>query len=310
MQRGRLMVGLRIAIGVIVLAALIVIGGVVGVAAVPESCLSCHGTDKQPLEVRPGHADVECRSCHGGTTAVERVDFAGRQIWGMYLGLPLEDRTTATVNDLSCTSCHETSADSPEGAAIRINHVTCTVDRTCTDCHSRVAHGDSVSWPREYDMFDCVPCHLSSAKSVECDLCHAQRSPEERVRTGTFALTHGSEWRTTHGMGDSLACAACHTAEKCVSCHGAGVPHTAAFAVNHSKYAVQENAQCSSCHAQKFCDDCHGIEMPHPAGFTPQHSAIVKAEGQATCERCHAPSDCVECHVKHVHPGNARKSGN
>jgi nitrate/TMAO reductase-like tetraheme cytochrome c subunit len=294
-------------VGVIVLANLVAVGVV---AATPERCTSCHTTPAGDLEVRESHADAGCLACHGGTSTIETVDFAGRQVYGMYLKVSdLSGRDTAAVSNAACIACHDVASAPSEQSAIRVNHATCATGRLCTDCHSRVAHGDSVKWPREYDMFECVPCHMAAAVSVECDLCHTERSREERVRTGSFALTHASEWEKTHGMGDPLACAACHPSDKCIKCHGAGVPHTAAFAISHSDVAVRDDARCSSCHTERFCDDCHGLEMPHPEGFTPEHSALVEAGGSATCERCHAPSDCTECHVKHVHPGNANLSG-
>ncbi len=300
-----------VALGCIGIFVLLNAAAVTLVAVTPERCLECHtASGAEPLEVRESHAGSACVDCHGGTSAVDAALFAGRQVYGMYLHLDdFEGRSAARVGNAACTSCHDVSGGPSEGGAIRIDHATCAIDRQCTDCHSRVVHGDSVSWPRSYDMFDCVPCHMSQAQSVQCDYCHTERSPAERVRTGTFALTHSSNWREAHGMGDSLACGACHDADKCVSCHGAGVPHTPAFASNHSGSAVQPDARCDSCHTPAFCDNCHGLAMPHPDGFTPGHSALVNAEGDEVCQRCHAPADCVTCHVKHVHPGNAKRSG-
>jgi len=303
---------LRIVVAVAVLVVLAGIAAITVVTALPERCMSCHGKSEHALEIRESHADVACLDCHGGTTAIETAGFAAHEVFGMYLRLPLQmGRTVSAVDNASCESCHDVTAavGVTDSAAVRIDHATCTVGDECTDCHSRVAHGDSVRWPREYDMFDCVSCHMTKAASVECDLCHTERSREERIRTGTFALTHGSNWRQAHGMGDSLACAACHPSDKCVGCHGPGVPHTAAFAKNHSDSALQDGAQCDTCHTPAFCDDCHGLQMPHPADFAPSHSDIVEANGTETCERCHAPSDCSICHVKHVHPGNAKPRG-
>ncbi len=304
----RLLAAALAIVGVIVL---LNIGAVTVVAVTPERCVECHAsTGAERLEVREGHADSACLDCHGGTSTVDTVLFAGRQVYGMHLRLPMpEGRSAAAVSDASCVTCHDVASAVSDRGAIRVDHASCAADRRCTDCHSRVAHGDSVSWPRSYDMFDCVPCHMSQAESVQCDYCHTERSRAERVSTGTFALTHSANWREMHGMGDSLACGACHTADKCVSCHGAGVPHTPAFASGHSDVAVQPDAACDSCHVPAFCSDCHGMPMPHPDGFARGHSSLVKAEGDEECQRCHAPADCVTCHVKHVHPGNAKLAG-
>lgn len=299
---------LRIVVAAAIAVVVLNLVAVLGVGFAPERCMSCHGSTPKPLEVRETHAKIACMDCHGGTNALDRLDFAGREVYGMYLKLPvLPDRSTAAVSDAVCSGCHAVDKAPSDRGDIRINHATCATDAACTDCHSRVAHGDSIRWPREYDMFSCVSCHMAEAKSVKCDFCHTERSKDERIRTGSFALTHSASWEKSHGMGDSLACAACHSEEKCVKCHGAGVPHGPAFATNHSSIAVRPDAKCLTCHVRKFCDDCHGLEMPHPADFTKRHSSIVEADGRTTCDNCHAPSDCTTCHVKHVHPGNAKK---
>lgn len=117
-------------------------------------------------------------------------------------------------------------------------------------------------------------------------------------------MTHGPEWKNTHGMGDAATCSVCHAAADCVECHGVGVPHEASFVDVHASYALQPKEQCSSCHKQTFCDACHRTAMPHPAGFTQQHPTAAKDKPEL-CERCHAESDCKNCHVKHSHPGGA-----
>lgn len=301
---------LTVAIGALSLFVLLNILGIGAVALAPERCLSCHDTAEEPLEVRESHASIECGACHGGPTVAGKADFAAREVYGMYLKLPvLSGRRTAAVTDAACIACHDPARPPSEVAALRINHQTCTEGSSCTDCHSRVAHGDAVEWSRSYDMFACVSCHMTEAISVECDVCHTERSREERIRTGSFAMTHGATWQKTHGMGDSLACAACHPADKCIGCHGPGVPHEAAFAKSHGAYAQLPDAQCTTCHRSEFCSDCHGTQMPHPTSFVGQHSKLVEDQGDTSCKTCHAESDCTTCHVMHIHPGNARQSG-
>lgn len=301
---------LTLAIGVLALFVLLNVLSIGAAAIAPERCLSCHDTSERPIEVRESHASIACGSCHGGPTITGKADFAAREVYGMYLRLPvLDGRRTAAVSDAACIKCHDPARPPSEASAVRINHPTCTEGSSCTDCHSRVAHGDSVEWARSYDMFACVSCHMTEAISVECDLCHTERSREERIRTGSFAMTHGATWQKTHGMGDSLACAACHPADKCVDCHGPGVPHEAAFVSNHGEYAQLPDARCTSCHQSQFCTDCHGTPMPHPASFVGRHSKVVEDQGDTSCKTCHAESDCSTCHVMHIHPGNARQSG-
>lgn len=301
---------LRWIAGAMLAFALLNIAGIALVASTPERCAGCHQEVVDALDSREAHSSVDCRGCHGGPTFVGKADFAARQVYGMYAKLPvLKGRRTAVVSDRRCTECHDASSPPSEQGALRMNHATCTDGASCSDCHSRTAHGDAVTWPRSYDMYACVSCHMTKAVSVACDLCHTERSREERVRTGSFVLTHGASWRQTHGMGDSLACAACHGPDKCIDCHGPGVPHEAAFATNHSEFAVLESAQCTTCHKPQFCTDCHGIEMPHPEGFTPSHGVLVENEGRASCDNCHDDADCATCHLLHVHPGNAGQGG-
>ena len=140
--------------------------------------------------------------------------------------------------------CHDVSGGPSEEGAIRVNHATCAERPAVHRLPLSRCHGDSVSWPRSYDMFDCVPCHMSQAQSVQCDYCHTERSPAERVSTGTFALTHSANWRETHGMGDPLACGACHHGRQVrVVPRGRRAAHPG-VRVSHSEVAVQPDAEC------------------------------------------------------------------
>lgn len=278
------------------------------VAVSPPRCDSCHTAESASLEKRD-HASVSCESCHVPQSADGRVRFAVDTVYGMYLPLrEFSGREVSGVSNETCAKCHKAVNDGVVGTALRINHATCSVESSCTDCHSRTAHGDDVEWQRTYDMFECLSCHMRTAAKIDCNTCHTDRSPKERILSGTFAVSHSANWRQTHGMGDALACGACHTSEKCGKCHGVGVPHPASFRTVHGRVASSKDAKCQSCHSEDFCSDCHGVQMPHPPSFKPQHSAIVKKDGRASCDKCHAKSDCTTCHEMHVHPGGARES--
>ena len=279
--------------------------GVFNAVALP-GCASCHDDDGfRAATAATAHATVDCRSCHVPTGTLDRVAFSLRQPFHMFI--PLSSgavREAAAVPDSRCLACHEdveTAVVSSNG--IRISHESCAVGASCSDCHSATAHGAATSWLRSYEMDTCLACHISQGDTA-CDLCHEARGSKNRIESGTFAVTHGPQWRVTHGMGDSATCTVCHMSADCVECHGAGLPHEPGFIQTHADYSAQSNAQCADCHAQSFCDVCHGIPMPHPPEFTSGHSQTAQAQ-PAVCARCHAESDCTTCHEMHVHPGGA-----
>ena len=151
----------------------------------------------------------------------------------------------------------------------------------------------------------CLDCHNSSTVRSDCTTCHAERSMSQRVSTGEWQVTHGPNWKQTHGMGDLDTCAACHPTNFCVRCHGISLPHGPDFIKLHPTLALTNRQDCTVCHQQSFCDNCHGLPMPHPAAFTPAHPTIVQKQGTAVCMRCHIQDDCTNCHIAHVHPGGA-----
>jgi len=286
------------------LAVVLVLGlGVLGVSG-PKPCASCHdrGTFRAQTQASP-HANVDCRRCHMSPGMLGQAVFTLQQpLHGSFLQARTANRDAAAVPDARCRACHE---DALKGVVvsngIKINHSTCATKASCTDCHSSTAHGSATQWIRSYDMDGCLACHMAS-KNVACNLCHEGQQADARVKSVTFAVTHGAKWKTTHGMGDTATCNVCHKAKDCAECHGVGVPHEPNFVAAHSSYAAQTDARCASCHKEAFCLACHGMKIPHPAGFTQQHPAAAKKQPEL-CKRCHDDSDCTNCHVKHAHPG-------
>jgi hypothetical protein len=273
-------------------------------AALMPGCAGCHLTSTFGAETAAGpHAQVACGDCHGGTTIASRASFGANQVLGMYLPLMTPDPTLSSVSSARCSSCHEDDlAGVAESAGLRVKHSACAQFIECATCHSPTAHGAALGWPRSTSMELCFECHATSGGPLECDTCHTGRLPADRIKTGTFAVTHGPNYLTTHGMGKMTTCGACHEDSKCAGCHGAGVPHGARFVQQHAQAAALPGADCQGCHIGTFCSDCHTYEMPHPASFTPEHADIVARDGESGCATCHAPEDCVTCHVKHVHP--------
>lgn len=298
----------RLLVWLVALMPVVVVLGFGGyhVAGGPD-CAACHD-DSGFVEATSAapHASVECASCHVPIGGAERVVFGFRQAF--HMTLPIVDgdgREWASVPDARCLSCHETVLDATASKdGIRIDHATCAEGASCSSCHSTTAHGEATKWTRTYDMEACLGCHVPSEVSADCDLCHDGKLREDRVTTGIFKITHGSEWEKTHGMGDALTCTACHTAASCEKCHGVGLPHVPDFVEQHATLAEDSKAKCASCHEPSFCTDCHGLAMPHPNSFVRGHSGEAERD-EALCGRCHVDSDCMTCHEKHVHPGGA-----
>lgn len=300
------------------LAPWIIIGAVLLVAALPAfyavapvGCVTCHKADDRVADVTVeahAEADANCGTCHIGKGAWQRVRFATIQAYAMTIPLlSTEGGPASIVSDGACSGCHKKLPEVSESVGLRIRHESCAESRMCVDCHSTTAHGQDVQWPKTYHMDMCLDCHDIQNVSADCDTCHTgdldrTRRPET---AGPWSITHGPNWRSTHGLGSMSTCGACHAQGYCTRCHGAGVPHDQRFFDVHGVTSLARDAKCEGCHAQAFCTDCHGTEMPHPKSFTRQHSQIVEERGQESCLACHAESDCNSCHEGHVHPGGA-----
>jgi len=274
-------------------------------------CASCHMVDDFAKATEASsHATVPCAQCHVSNDAFSRTSYGVHVV--RHTLVPGQDsvgRSASTVPNDACLTCH---SDGIEGIAevngLRIEHSKCAAGSQCTDCHSATAHGTQVSWVRTYTMDGCLHCHGQEDEVVKCDTCHSERSARDRLVVGPWRVTHGKNWRHTHGMGDQLTCSACHPKGYCAKCHGPGLPHGPGFLAEHSAVALSPGQKCLTCHTKTFCTDCHGIQMPHPKGF-PTHSSLVKKNGDKVCRSCHSQKDCTQCHELHVHPGGAVNPG-
>jgi hypothetical protein len=305
--------GSRVAasVGIVALLMLVASCGAIGFAArVLPGCTGCH-FDRPAFKtatLSAAHGSVSCADCHVDTTSVlSRGKFGLYEVFGMWLPILNPSGTdVALVADDRCLSCHGVVLrETVEARGFRIKHSSCGVGRTCVDCHSETGHGQATMWPTVASMGDCVVCHRASKISLKCETCHTGKDATRSFSKPEFSVTHGLNWKQTHGMGRMSTCSVCHQQDKCVRCHGPGVPHSATFLEDHPGYSSRSDAKCTSCHRPTFCADCHQIEMPHPEDFTRGHSLLVAREGQEVCWRCHAKSDCDDCHVMHVHPGGS-----
>lgn len=283
----------------------------------PSTCAACHSMEPYFEAMREAaHQDQVCSDCHGAGGGVGgRLEFAS-VVAGRMIPRVFADTTgeylAVTTSDRACLGCHESLVmGGVVGSSLRIDHSTCAVSAPeCVSCHTASLHETGSTWPRDAVMGECISCHRDEGAPNGCETCHTGRRLADRVSSGPWQVTHGAEWRQTHGMGDLDTCDACHESSDCVGCHGVALPHPVSFSREHGEFALLETARCSSCHdADIFCDDCHGVPMPHDDDFIVMHSTVAAGTGDPLCARCHVASDCDECHVKHVHPGGAIAPG-
>lgn len=298
---------LQWSVWLIVAVSLLAVFSVGIVSATQPACESCHTAREMVAKVTiDAHVDADCVTCHVGGSPVDRVKFGYYQTFGMILPVvPVADSAAAAVPDERCGGCHEQLPGVTETGGLRVQHESCAEGSTCVSCHSDTAHGTQISWPSTYSMDTCLGCHSAKEASTDCETCHTGSLDKKNKPSGPWSVTHGPQWKQTHGMGDMATCRACHAEDYCGRCHGAGVPHDQRFFESHGRQAKGADAKCGGCHQKTFCTDCHGTPMPHPKKFTQGHSKLVKAKGDEDCMKCHIEEDCTTCHVKHVHPGGA-----
>lgn len=306
---------------IVLVISLFVLGGLllVGYTAIAlPGCVTCHiAADKDAgasasdmakvaMEYTP-HKDVACIDCHVGTGFVPRVSFGVQETFSMMIPLIGSDSFDAPSSyEPRCMRCHTSLEGTLENNGIKIKHSSCAVEDSCVACHKTTAHRTKDGPTGSYTMDGCYSCHSSLQNSKDCTLCHADKGARTGQTNSSWAVTHGPNWETTHGMGNLDTCATCHKPETCVKCHGTGVPHTSNFFNLHGAAAKDKGQNCVSCHKPKFCSDCHnGFDMPHPKGFLQKHSSIAKNDKDPSCLKCHSINDCNGCHAAHVHPGGA-----
>jgi hypothetical protein len=288
-----------------VLTLLLALGG-----STSAACSGCHRAYADSL-AKTAHARVSCYGCHLPAGIASWPAFKANEASIMYPAALLGRKITgpgSRVSSAPCAGCHRRVLSGViEAKGTRIDHRSCAADGACDKCHGTVAHGAITRWVRQPVMDDCVRCHIAKKVTVGCDACHADKSSRQRLAAGPWQVTHGKNWRKTHGMGDITVCGVCHPASKCVGCHGSVIPHPVDFGRTHGNLAQTPEAKCEGCHdRQTFCVGCHGVPMPHPSGFLAGHSKIAKSRQDKACVKCHYQSDCDSCHVAHTHPGSTK----
>jgi len=270
-------------------------------------CSSCHTSQVNALE-QSSHAENGCYSCHLKDGVWSLPGAKAAEWFRMYPAALLSDEIVVArpTSRQSCLQCHSAVLDAPvERYGLRVDHASCAPGDTCDTCHAGDAH-PGVGIARGPVMEDCAACHLENSATIACDACHEGRTERDRLARGPWQVTHGPEWRSTHGMGAIDSCAICHQQDFCGKCHGVSLPHPAEFGRTHGASAIEDPAGCATCHkSTRFCEACHGMEMPHPAGYLASHSSDAIGVDDERCSRCHVQSECENCHARHIHPGGA-----
>ncbi|MDF1542329.1 MAG: hypothetical protein RQ731_03345 [Anaerosomatales bacterium] len=283
----------------------------VGVAgSFPAACSLCHAVSAHALE-ESAHASVACYECHLSTGAWSLPRHKAEEFLVMYTrqlsgarGPMLEETSRA-----ACLSCHGAVLEGvTSGRGLRIAHLSCAEGPTCDGCHATVAHAGESGRLSAPSMEECLGCHAAEAVSVECETCHVgdESVTLDSPRPSPWRVTHGDNWRDTHGMGDSSLCDVCHAEDFCAKCHAVTLPHPASFGKTHGRAAISDGSLCRDCHDEAaFCNPCHGMSMPHSTGYIRVHGASAESVDDPRCARCHAMRDCEDCHNNHIHPGGA-----
>ena len=293
--------------------AIVLFGGVISAAAVsPTFCAACHGDAVEALAAS-AHAGTRCDSCHisGGALGLveQRLNVVSMVAYAPVALLTGSGPGVASTDNAACLDCHDNEMTlTATTRGITMNHRAPRDEQwLCTRCHLGTAHPNESYAGSSYSMDLCLACHNANPQNITtCGVCHpADESPQVGYPTA-WAVTHGANWRTAHGMGDLTTCKTCHSPGYCAACHNMDLPHPGNYLAQHGTDVLslaEREADCIVCHKGAACDNCHGIEMPHPDAFMQNHPTVVDDDGTAVCTRCHDQSACDACHERHVHPG-------
>jgi len=293
------------------LAFVVYINVVSALGALSGFCGLCHASEHRGLS-DSGHTGINCNVCHGGSSVFGvlsgRAKLA-RMIPSQLTGLYRRPVSTTVFNN-TCLSCHDhINKQVIETEDIRVSHKEIIEAKySCGDCHSTVAHGKAAVRQNFAELGKCLTCHNNAGTSGSCDICHIKNGtvePMARIE-GSWQISHGENWRKTHGMGNLNTCQACHSKLYCSRCHGIELPHSQAWLTTHGaeiKRSKLVESSCNQCHVGALCKNCHGMDVPHPKSFLPDHSKIVKRDGDKACYNCHLKEACTTCHEYHVHQG-------
>ena len=228
----------------------------------------------------------------GSVAAAEGTGAAETTVAGVHRFLPdemlRETRPEAFAHDVHseivCSVCHE-----------RVPGHTSHAELACGECH-RASEGATL---RSLSRDDCLACHHSRERNLECAACHETWG--QVLTTQTLDLEVWAAPRTRaipfdHGIHQDLECASCHAElptlapVPCATCHE-----------DHHAPAVR----CITCHVQAS-EGAHDLEVHRTcsgSGCHRERSVELLASTRPVCLVCHQAQethepdgDCVDCH--------------
>lgn len=248
-------------------------------------CSGCHAgiESGDPATAMPEAA--LCGRCHDGEE-LETVDWEPPGAAPSLLVFDHQVHDSIAVEDaLGCAGCH----GEPGAPRMAVREASA---ETCLGCHAHEA-------PDHLAGASCGDCHRPVA-DLQAPLARALGFPEPASHDAEefLAETHGSL-----AAADPVACATCHTRERCTSCHVATDPdgviaavpaspaaplppvaatypepadHDEDWLVRHGQDAGVES--CGACHARESCTSCHQASTP-PAAASMVSALDSKAPG-------------------------------
>jgi hypothetical protein len=194
-----------------------------------DDCAACHRPrDRAPTRTRSLIRD-DLRFAHGA----HGVDRRGQPIRCVVCHVDIarvaETDTHAPPPTSACVECHDDEARTPTSVRMRI----------CEACHLSKSESFGTLAPRSHlpaserpenhtlafrsdhgqearrDAAGCAKCHLTMSGSARdvCDECHQSMRPRDHT-VGWRDFEHGPQAAT-----NAQACATCHEAGFCISCH-------------------------------------------------------------------------------------------
>lgn len=277
------------------------------VTSQPSVCRICHEMrDESAALLKSSHQKVSCRTCHEerGVTGwlVGRLD--GQRMVLAWLFGSYKRPVRANLEDENCLSCHRKDIKTTRiSNGIRNSHRQLSSAKyRCTDCHNSVAHGRAIPLKNGPTIEKCAQCHNGDLASNKCELCHPSEMKLMGRSRAPWNVTHGSQWKSAHGMGNLGSCALCHSTQFCSRCHKIELPHTEVWWEKHGLDAIAFPGVCQTCHSKELCNACHQSKMPHPTSWLKDHPKEAEKSGEKSCLTCHRERNCQNCHERHAHP--------